>query len=147
MSRRRLPAANPALLMGDEPLAIPVRKRATPRKTPPPQEAAVQRAIIDRLRFCGVLAVHVPNEGKRSVMAGLRLKGEGLRPGWPDLLCYSSDGKHALLEVKRPGWRPSDVSENQRACHAELRRRGHLVAVVASQDEAVAVLRGAGWVL
>ena len=45
-----------------------------------------------------------------------------------------------------PGWRPSDLSDNQRAMHARLRDLGHVVHVVASIDDAVAVLRAAGWV-
>jgi len=109
-----------------------------------PKEAQIQRAIIDRLRFLGVLAVHVANEGKRSERAGARLKGEGMRPGWPDLACYQ-DGRHALLEVKRPGYRPSSVSDNQRACHALLDEHGFPVAIVTSQDEAVDALRMAGF--
>ena len=109
-----------------------------------PKEAQIQRAIIDRLRFLGVLAVHVANEGQRSAKAGKRLKGEGMRPGFPDLLCYQ-DGRHALLEVKRPKYRPSSVSDNQHECHALLAEQGFAVAIVTSQDEAIDALRIAGF--
>lgn len=114
-------------------------------KAPAPKEALVQRAIISRLQFLGVMAVHIPNAGKRTAAGGRRLKSEGMRAGFPDLACYGPNGEHALLEVKRPGWTASAVSDNQRDCHAELSRRGIHVAVVASQDEAVDALRLAGF--
>lgn len=104
-------------------------------------EAQIQRAIIDRLRFHGVLVMHVPNAGKRSAIAGRRLKSEGMRPGWPDLAAYQH-GRHALLEVKAPGGR---VSPAQRECHAELGRHAFPVAVVTSQDEAIEALRERGF--
>lgn len=110
-----------------------------------PLESKVQRSIIDRLRFLGILAVHVPNAGKRSVVAGRVLKAEGLRAGWPDLACYGAGGRHALLEVKRPGYSASAVSDAQRDTHALLASLGVPCAIVTSQDEAVAALRGWGW--
>lgn len=128
---------------------ITPRKRAKAALTTKPRaplEAAVQRAIIDRLRLLGVLAIHVPNGGKRSMMAGRRLKSEGMRAGFPDLLCYK-DGRHALLEVKRPGYTPSAVSAEQHEMHDLLRERGASVAIVTSQDEAVMALRAEGWAL
>ena len=119
---------------------IPEHKTRAPR----PKESLVQRAILDRLRFLGVLAVHIPNEGKRSARSGQRLKGDGMRAGWPDLACYQN-GRHALLEVKRPGYTASSVSQNQRECHAILDEHGFPVAIVTSQDEAVDALRLAGF--
>jgi len=113
-------------------------------KPPVPKEAQIQRAIMARLQFLGVLAVHIPNEGKRSARAGQRLKGEGMRPGWPDIAAYQN-GRHALLEVKRPGYRPSAVSDSQKDCHALLDEHGFPVAIVTSQDEAIDALRIAGF--
>lgn len=110
-----------------------------------PLESAVQRAIIDRLRFCGVLAIHVPNAGKRTAIGGRMLKAEGMRTGWPDLACYGKGGMHALLEVKRPGYSASAVSAAQRETHELLGTYGVPVAIVTSQDEAVAALRSFGW--
>lgn len=128
-------AANAAMLAGEEDhfLRLPTR-RGSP-------EATIQRAIIDRLRWHGILCVHIPNEGKRSAIAGRRLKADGMRPGWPDLACYQ-DARHALLEVKAPNGR---LSPAQQECHAVLARHGFVVAVVTSQDQAVAALREAGF--
>jgi hypothetical protein len=112
---------------------------ATPRRAQP--EAQVQRAIIDRLRFAGVLCVAVPNEGRRSAREGARLKGNGLRPGFPDLICMQR-GLVAFLEVKAEKGRVSDA---QAEFHRELERQGMSVAVVRSQDEACEFLRGEGF--
>jgi hypothetical protein len=141
--------SNADLLLGAEPLdtAIPRKRKRQRAKAnlPAPKEAQVQRAIIDALRLRGILAVHVPNEGKRSVMAGRRLKGEGMRPGWPDLLVYGPGGLHMLMEVKRPGWRPSDLSDNQRSTHARLSELGQVVVVVDGIDAALGALHREGW--
>jgi hypothetical protein len=105
-----------------------------------PTEAQVQRAIIDRLRLMGALAVHVPNAGLRSERAGQRLKGEGMRPGFPDLVVIGQ-GRVCFLEVKAPG--TGRLSVRQIECHEEIRRRGAQVFTVTSQDEAVAACRAA----
>lgn len=141
---RRRKRDKPALLPcvcgpnGSCPATCPHR----PRKRRRP-EAQIQRAIIDRLRFAGVLCVAVPNEGKRSVVAGRYMKGTGMRPGFPDLLCIQA-GRIAFLEVKAPA---GVVSGAQAAMHAELDRQGMRVAVVRSQDEAVASLKRWGFVV
>jgi hypothetical protein len=111
----------------------PYRRRAP--------EAQIQAAIVDRLRFHGVLAVSVPNEGRRSAATGRALKGTGMRPGFPDLICMQA-GRVMFLEVKAPRGR---LSASQEIFHDELQRQGMQVAVVRSQDEAVAALRGAGF--
>lgn len=110
------------------------RRRSNP-------EALIQRAIIDRMRLHGVLCVAVPNEGRRTSREGRRLKGNGLRPGFPDLIVMQR-GLVAFLEVKAPAGRLTEV---QQACHAELERVGMVVTTVRSQDEAVLALREAGF--
>jgi hypothetical protein len=116
-------------------LRQPPKRRAAP-------EAQIQKAIIDRLRLHGVLCVAVPNEGKRSATTARRMKASGMRPGFPDLICMQ-DARVAFLEVKAPR---GVLSEAQRVMHEELTRQRMRVAVVRSQDEAAAVLRGWGFV-
>lgn len=124
----------PETAFGEEDhVILPRRRRSNP-------EALIQRAIIDRLRWFGVLAVAVPNEGKRSASAGRRLKGTGMRPGFPDLICMK-DGCVVFLEVKAEKGR---LQSNQAEFHDVLRRYGMRVAVVRSQDEAVAALAAMG---
>jgi hypothetical protein len=124
----------------------PTKRRKAAPKANRPSEAMVQRAIIDALRWRGVMAVHVPNGAHyASARTGQRMKGEGVLPGFPDLVCYGPQGRHALLEVKRPGYTDSDVSDNQRAAHRRLYELGHGLAIVTSVDEALAALRSWGW--
>jgi hypothetical protein len=123
------------MIAGEEDAALFGRKR---RGNP---EALIQRAIISRLRWLGVLAVSVPNEGKRTAVTGRALKGNGMRPGFPDLICMQA-GRVAFLEVKAPAGR---LSHTQGEFHEELRRQAMFVAVVRSQDDAVSALRDAGF--
>lgn len=106
-------------------------------------EASIQRAIIGALRWHGIMAVHVPNGGKRTTAAGRRLKSEGMRAGFPDLACYSRDGQHGLMEVKAAR---GVLSDDQHDCIEELVLRGVKVAVVRSIDDALAAVRAWGWV-
>lgn len=112
---------------------------AKPRRGQP--EAIIQRAIIDRLRWHGCLVMAVPNEGRRSLANGRRMKANGLTAGAPDLLVYRA-GRHALLEVKAGKGRVSDA---QSEMHARLAAQGWPVHVVRSQDEAMDALRSEGW--
>lgn len=105
-------------------------------------ERAVQIAIINRLALYGVECWSIPNEARRSIVAGRMMKAAGLTPGAPDLICIGPEGRVAFLEVKAP---KGVVSERQADVHERLRRKGHVVAVVRSQDDAYAVLEGAGW--
>lgn len=121
------------------------RIKARKANPPPARESAIQRAIMDLCRWRGIFAAHIPNAGKRSRLAGKRMKGEGMRPGFPDIACYKAHA-HLLIEVKRPRYSPSDVSEAQRAVHARLREEGFTVHIVTSVDDAERVFRAAGWI-
>ena len=80
-------------------------------------------------------AIHVPNEGKRSVIAGWRLKRVGLKPGTPDvLLPIAAGGYHGLwIEMKAVGGR---LTEAQQEVIAMLRGQGYRVDVCFGWDEA-----------
>jgi hypothetical protein len=101
-------------------------------------ERAIQISIRNRLALHGVIALHIPNAGRRSPVTGRRLRTEGMIAGAPDLICICPDGRTAWLEVKAPGGR---VSERQAEFHSLLTRLGHRIAVVTDQDQAVARLR------
>lgn len=105
-------------------------------------EAAIQRAIIARLRLSGVVCHHSPNAARRNPITGARLKQEGMITGWPDLTLVGPDKRIAFFEVKAEKGRTSDAQDE---CIAMLRRLGHDVAVVRSQDEAVLMLQEWGW--
>ena len=113
-------------------------------KLPPPKESAVQIAVLNGLLFHGVVCIAIPNGGSRDPREARNLKAQGVMAGAPDLVCIGDGGKVAWLEVKRPGYTASAVRESQHDAHDMLRRKGHHVAIVTSQDEAVAACRDAG---
>jgi len=110
-------------------------------KAPVPTERAIQREI---LRMCGtvfpaVLVVHVPNgahlsgtDAQRSRQMGA-LRGDGLKPGFPDLIALWNGGA-GFLEVKRP--KTGRVSDDQKAMIGHLSELSHNVAIVRSAIEA-----------
>ncbi|MBQ4556548.1 MAG: VRR-NUC domain-containing protein [Clostridia bacterium] len=81
------------------------------------------------------LIYHVPNEGKRSKIAGAILKALGLKRGVPDLCLPVARGKwHSLyIEMKADGGKPT-VEQNQWLC--KLRAQGHRCIVAWSFEYA-----------
>jgi hypothetical protein len=104
-------------------MTAPPKRKAQP-------EAAIQRAIIARLRLSGIVCHHSPNAAKRSVIGGRRVKADG------------PEGLVGFLEVKAPGGK---LSPAQREIGKMLRHMGHIWSVVYSQDEAVTWLQQWGW--
>jgi hypothetical protein len=136
-------------------LRAPKRRKA---KAPAVSESTVQRAIIKALALSGIMAVHVPNAAKRSINQAMTMKRDGLVKGFPDLILYGHDGRHALLEVKPPHWKePAQPPPGRRVTeayhewayrlrlYANLRERGFEVEVVQSVDDAIRYLRAWGW--
>lgn len=120
-------------------------------KAPVPTERQVQRAILQMMgiAFPRVFVFHIPNgaylgedEKARKRTMGMLL-GDGLKPGAPDLAAYWNHG-HALLEVKRPGYSPSQVSDKQREIHERLAGMGWTPEIVTSPAEAFAFLKEKG---
>jgi hypothetical protein len=120
-------------------------------KAPPPTERQVQRSILQMMgtAFPSVLVHHSPNGGHlagdkiaRFMQVGA-LKGDGMKIGWPDLTCVWNHGI-AFMEVKRPGYTPSQVSSQQREIHAQLAEMGFAPAIVTTSAEAFSFLRERG---
>ena len=81
---------------------------------------------------------------------GRARKIRGTISGFPDLTVISSDGRTGFLEVKTPNAKPRNAKDaahwkRQAETQEMLCRMGHNVAVVRSQDEAVATLQSWGW--
>jgi hypothetical protein len=121
-------------------------------KPAPITERQAQRSILAMMgtAFPRVLVHHSPNGGHLAGndMARFKqvgaLKGDGMKVGWPDLTCVWNHGV-AFMEVKRPGYRPSDISQAQTQIHLHLAELGYWVGIVTSPSEAFAFLvdRGA----
>ena len=71
------------------------------------------------------LLVHVPNGGRRNRIEAARMKGEGVRKGFPDYLLPVPIGPFAgsVFELKTPGNYPTP---EQRWWFAHLRRQSFL---------------------
>jgi hypothetical protein len=69
------------------------------------------------------------------------LKGDGLRPGFPDLICLWKGGI-AFMEVKRP--KLSKVSPEQDQMLSLIGAMDHPIAIVRSVDDAHLFLKAAG---
>ena len=115
-----------------------------------PTERQVQRSILQMCGICfpDVFITAIPNgahlagnDTARFKQMGA-LKGDGLKVGFPDLLCLWAPGTGCLLEVKRP--KVGRLSDAQIAVHCKLAVIGWSVATVTSQDEAYAFLKACG---
>jgi VRR-NUC domain len=104
--------------------------------SPPLDEGRIMSAIASHFAWRarrGIWWCHIPNGGLRSKIEASILRGQGVKPGAPDLLIVA-DGKAYFLEVKTEAGR---VSQAQADCHEELRRAGAEVGVAFGLDEAL----------
>jgi len=83
--------------------------------------------------------IHIPNEGKRSIVGGFLAKKEGLRPGVSDLLIPIARGGYIgmWIELKSKSGKVSDV---QRSFMADMETLGYMTTVCRSFDRAVHVI-------
>ena len=109
---------------------------------PCPTESQEQKTLF---RFCSVelsrypeleMLAHIPNEGKRTKTTGGRLKKEGLRKGYPDIvLNVSRQEYHGLfLELKRK--RGSKITKEQKEWIIKLNRQGNAAAFCYGWEQA-----------
>ena len=95
------------------------KRKSKPRSKDPAEwtERQIQSAVATVLDRLNLVWFHVPNEGKRNVIAGNRLKAQGLKAGVPDLIIASPapnfpDARGVGIELKRS--KGGRVSERQR---------------------------------
>lgn len=81
------------------------------------------------------LMYHVPNEGKRSRVAGARLKQSGLKPGVPDVCLPVAHGPYIGLYIELKV-KPNKPTDNQKHWLRALRSAGHCTAVCYGWEEA-----------
>lgn len=119
-------------------------------------EEAFQIQVVDWLALNGLRGVHVPNQGKRSPLAGYKLKKAGLWTGFTDLLVFgrperwcgrasqpNERGFLCVAELKAPG-RAKALDDAQELVRAELLERGVPVFKWQSLEHAARDLRGLG---
>lgn len=81
--------------------------------------------------------VHIPNEGKRSVVMGAKLKAEGMRPGTPDyFLALPRPPLGGLwIELKRS--KGGKLSDNQREMLAMLESQRYGIGICHGATQAI----------
>lgn len=98
-------------------------------------EESIQRAVVQLLTLTAkpdVAWTHVPNgEARHKGVAG-KLKGMGVKPGWPDIMLIRQ-GRCYGLELKTT---KGKLSPAQIAAHEALREAGCEVATAHGFDEA-----------
>lgn len=107
-------------------------------------EADIQVALlkhVNRHKRPGVFAFAVPNGGYRSVTEAVRMKGQGVVAGVPDLV-FVIEGRAHFLELK--AGKAGHLSANQIRVHRQLDEAGAPVATAHSKEEAVAILEAWG---
>jgi hypothetical protein len=115
-----------------------------------PTERQVQRSILDMMGTCfpDVFVHHSPNGAHLAGNDTARFKqmgallGDGLKKGFPDLICLWAVCQGAFIEVKRP--KTGKLSEDQFQLHARLLSLGWRVKTVSSVEDAYAFLIDCG---
>ena len=103
------------------------------RKPKAPLESVIKAEIRAAVIAEGVLA-WVHNVDNRMMHTGLGL-------GTSDLVCVVPPyGRFLGIEIKRPGYAPSDVSDNQRAWLAVVRQFGGVSGIATNVTEALALV-------
>lgn len=114
----------------------PVVYIVPPKKPKPPLESKVKEQIRAAVIAAGCQCwVHNVDN---------RLLSTGLGRGVADLICVVPPiGRFLAIEIKRPGYSPSDVTPDQRAFLASVRLFGGVSGVAATVDEALALVHEA----
>jgi hypothetical protein len=94
-----------------------------------------------RMRCPEVRIVAVPNAGKRGFKAQRQMQLEGVRPGFPDIVCLWPGGGVAFIEFKAEKGR---LSLNQVECLNDLSQMGFPAVVSRDPDHALEFLRDLG---
>ncbi len=114
---------------------IPPEKGARVRVKPDLEskvKAAIRAAVIAEGCLCWV-----HNVDNRALFTGLGL-------GTSDLICVVPPlGRFAGIEVKRPGYSPSRVNDNQRRWLAAVRKFGGVSGIATNEAEALALIKEA----
>ena len=131
-------------------------KRTKPEGAYQGSESLFQKSAIKLVRSIAKcdprLVTHIPNGGQRTIMAGARLKAEGVVKGYPDIMAFNTrrlifkegvDLSAQLfcgLAIELKVW-PNKPSEDQEELHDLLEGQGWRVAVCYGLDEVEQVTR------
>jgi hypothetical protein len=96
----------------------------------------LEKALKPELDFFAI-----PNGEKRHIGVAIRLKGQGVRRGVPDLAVLLPEGRIAWLEMKIKG---GSLSPDQKAFRDKAKSLGHFWGVARTLDQAIEFLASIG---
>jgi hypothetical protein len=106
-------------------------------------EHTEQVKLVQRIRafYPDVLIAAIPNGGDRTASERVRLRGEGVLPGMPDLCVLEAcGGFHGLfIEMKTA---TGQQSKEQKDVQLQLNNSGYLCVVARSAEEGYEIIKG-----
>lgn len=122
-------------------------KAPSTRAKPVDREGLEQAALIKelelRLPTVAALIYHVPNGGHRHKLVAIKLKGQGVKAGVPDLVLPMARGGYFGLYLEFKATAPNDaaVSASQHAWIRRLNEQGYLAIVCRGHFDAMEQIR------
>ena len=122
-------------------------KASSTRAKPVDREGQEQAALIKelelRLPAVAALIYHVPNGGHRHKLVAIKLKGQGVKAGVPDLVLPMARGGYFGLYLEFKATAPNDaaVSASQHAWIRRLNDQGYLAIVCRGHFDAMEQIR------
>lgn len=128
----------------------PAQKSAPQKKPtlPIPTESEEQQAVMEWAEAASGkwpelrLLYHVPNEGRRSMATGGRLRAEGLKSGVPDLCLPSAHGKYHGLYIEMKRTQGGKTTPEQKEWLEALEVEGYKTALCRGADAAIETIMG-----
>lgn len=117
--------------------------RAKPADREGQEQAALLREVELRYPEAFKLIYHVPNGGHRHKLVAIKLKGQGVKAGVPDLVLPMARGGYFGLYIEFKAMPPFDaaVSASQDAYIQALTDQGYLAVVCRGHIDALECLR------
>ncbi|SEU12058.1 VRR-NUC domain-containing protein [Pseudomonas graminis] len=122
-------------------------KASSTRAKPVDREGLEQAALIKELELSlpavAALIYHVPNGGHRHKLVAIKLKGQGVKAGVPDLVLPMARGGYFGLYLEFKATAPNDaaVSASQHAWIRRLNDQGYLAIVCRGHFDAMEQIR------
>jgi hypothetical protein len=121
----------------------PKATRAKPVDREGLEQAALIKELELRLPYVADLIYHVPNGGHRHKLVAIKLKGQGVKAGVPDLVLPMARGGYFGLYLEFKATAPNDaaVSASQHAWIRRLNDQGYLAIVCRGHFDAIEQIR------
>lgn len=121
----------------------PKRTRTKPVDREGLEQAALIKELELRLPAVAALIYHVPNGGHRHKLVAIKLKGQGVKAGVPDLVLPMARGGYFGLYLEFKATAPNDaaVSASQHAWIRQLNEQGYLAIVCRGHFDAMEQIR------